>query len=184
MGKPARHVPVKLIVGLIASQTSQFILVKNILKKRYGPIDNETGTIDFSCTDYYEEEMGKSLKRKFYSFEKTIPIENSHLIKLYTNKVEERFCFNHKRTVNIDPGYMTLANLILFTTKERSHRTYAGKGIYADLELQYRNRSFSPLEWTYPDYRTTEYIDFFNSVRTVYADQVREGQKLKAGILK
>ena len=173
MGKPQDHIPVKLITGLISRNPSQFSVAKRLLEKKFGKVDKETDLLDFSCTDYYEKELGKNLKRKFLSFKGLIPLERDCRIKLYTSKIERKFSENNARSINIDPGYITLANLILFTTKNRSHRIYIGQGIYADLELQFAKKSFHPLEWTYPDYRTKEYIDFFNSVRATYVSQIK-----------
>jgi hypothetical protein len=181
MAIPLRHVPVKLIVGLISSEPSRFIAAGHILEKKFGRIDEETLSLDFSHTRYYEEEFGKNLKRKFLSFKKLIPVKRNYAIKLYTNKIEKRLSRNNgrtiygerSRTINIDPGYISPAKLVLFTTKNRSHRIYLDKGIYGDLELQFIKKSFHPLEWTYPDYRTREYIDFFNSVRALYLKQIK-----------
>ncbi len=30
------------------------------------------------------------------------------------------------------------------------------------------------MDWTYPDYRQPEYLDFFHGVRRLYAQQVRK----------
>lgn len=179
MGNPQKHIPVKLIVGLISSKPAQFAVAAHIFEKKFGKIDRETPFLDFSSTAYYNEELGNNLKRKFFSFEKLLPLKRSYKIKLYTNKIEERLSENkgagQNRTVNIDPGYITLANLVLFTTKNRSHRIYLENGIYADLELTFSRGAFRPLDWTYPDYRTNEYIDFFNTAREMYLGQIRNG---------
>jgi len=174
MGEPVKHIPVKLIAGLISGRVDRFALARRFLEKRFGKIDHETTFLDFSCTDYYNKELGGGLKRKIVSFKKLVSPENSHRIKLYSNLLEKKLSFTRNvRAINIDPGYLDLAKLILFTTKNRSHRTYLEKGIYADLELCFSAKSFRPLDWTYPDYRTTEYIDFFNSVRSTYATQIK-----------
>ena len=175
MAKPLTHIPVKLIVGLISSKPSQFISVKSILEKKFGEVDKETPLLDFSHTGYYEEEFGKNLKRKFLSFKDLIPLKKNYAIKLYTIKIEKKLSENstRSRTINIDPGYISPSKLVLFTTKNRSHRIYVDKGIYGDLELMFIKKSFRPLEWTYPDYGTEEYIDFFNSVRAVYMSQIK-----------
>ena len=83
---------------------------------------------------------------------------------------------NNKRRVNIDPGYISLDKLVLFTTKNYSHRIYLNEGIYAEVTLKFERKSFVPLPWTYPDYKTLEYIDFFNKIRETYKDQILEGQ--------
>ena len=169
------HIPVKLIIGFISSKPSQFISVKSILEKKFGKVDKETPLLDFSHTRYYEEEFGKNLRRKFLSFKNLILLKRNYAIKLYTNKIEKKLSENstRKRTINIDPGYISPAKLVLFTAKNRSHCIYVGKGIYGDLELLFIKKSFRPLEWTYPDYRTKEHIDFFNSVRAVYLSQIK-----------
>ena len=46
------------------------------------------------------------------------------------------------RRVNLDPGLLSLANLILATTKNRSHRIPLFDGIYAELTLLYAKKQF------------------------------------------
>lgn len=173
MGKALRHIPVKLIVGLISEKPSQFLVAERSLRKKFGKTDRETRDLDFTYTDYYEEELGSNLKRKFVSFKDLIPIEKTYKLKLCTGKIERKFSKNNRRSVNIDPGYMSLSSLVLLTTKPGSHRIYLEKGIYADLELVYVKKGFRPLEWTYPDYRSKDYIDFFDSVRDSYHAEVK-----------
>ncbi|MBI5756814.1 MAG: DUF4416 family protein [Nitrospirae bacterium] len=72
---------------------------------------------------------------------------------------------NLLRPVNIDPGYITLAKVVLASTKDYSHRVYIGKGIYAEVTLSYENKTFRPFSYTYPDYRSDEYIALFNMAR-------------------
>ena len=111
--------------------------------------------------------MGSPLKRQFISFEKPISPEKITDIKLFTNSIEEKLCVHKKRRINIDPGYMSDSKLVLATTKEHFHRIYLNKGIYAEVTLYWRKGSFQPFEWTYPDYRTREYIDILNAIRKV-----------------
>jgi len=172
MGKPVRHVPVKLIAGLISRKKCEIDLATKILKKAFGTIDVETCLLDFSSTRYYEKEMGSDLKRKFLSFKRLIKPERSYRIKLITNGLEKKLSRDKRRTVNMDPGYISLTKLVLFTTKNRSHRIYLGRGIYADMELFFEKKCFRPFPWAYPDYKRAEYIDFFNSVRKIYSSQL------------
>lgn len=174
MGEPLKHIQVKLIVGLISGRTRQFDAQRGNLEERFGRIDNETQVLDFSRTSYYEGELGRNLKRKFFSFKKLIDPSKSYRIKLYTNELEKKYSENNLRAVNIDPGYVSLTKLVLFTTKNRSHRIYLDEGIYADQELMFENKSFRPLGWAFTDYRTTEYIDFFNGVRAKYFKQIKD----------
>ncbi len=75
---------------------------------------------------------------------------------------------NQGRLINIDPGYVDLAKLVLASTKDYAHRIYLRKGIFAEITLSYRGNSFSPNDWTYPDYRSAEYIGIFNQIRKLY----------------
>jgi hypothetical protein len=72
----------------------------------------------------------------------------------------------------LDPGYVTLAKMVLATTKDFAHRLYLGDGIYAESTLRFRKKQFEPWEWTYPDYRTDEYREFFGRVRECYKDKL------------
>jgi hypothetical protein len=78
--------------------------------------------------------------------------------------------------VNIDPGYIALAHLILATGKGYTHRPYLREGIYADLTLAFRDRSFKPLPWTYPDYSDEKMVELFNRVRDKYVIQLKMGR--------
>ena len=159
---------VKLIIGFIYKDEAIFIKAKEKLRKQFGKIDFESTEIDFNYTDYYEAEMGKALKRRFISFTKLIPIQDLYRIKLYTNRLETKFLTAKCRQINIDPGYMDLAKLVLATTKDYAHRIFLRKGIFAEITLSFRGSSFSANEWTYPDYRSQEYIDIFNQIRKLY----------------
>ncbi len=70
-----------------------------------------------------------------------------------------------KRRVNIDPGYVTNSNLVLASTRERRHRIYLGREIYAEVALVFGKQECMGLPWTYPDYRTKLALDFFLGVR-------------------
>jgi len=167
------HKPVKLVVGMFTNRLELFQETLKVLKKRFGPIDYESLLLPFDKTDYYEEEFGKDLKRKFYSFKRLIRAEDLPKIKISTNNLEKKFSERKKRLINLDPGYLAPAKLVLATTKDYQHRIYYGKGIYGEVTLGYKKKSFIPWEWTYPDYRTREYIEIFNHIRKIYMEQLK-----------
>jgi len=170
LGKIRKNNPrVKLITGFIYKDEAIFIKARDKLRKKFGRIDFESEGIDFNYTNYYESEMGKELKRRFISFAKLIPIQDLYRIKLFTNRQEEKFLAAKNRTINIDPGYIDQAKVVLATTKDYAHRIFLRKGIFAEITLTYRQDTFSCNEWTYPDYRTKAYIDIFNQIRKLYA---------------
>ncbi len=173
MGKTKPHLPVKLIIGLIFNQEQILKKTLSLLIKKFGQPDYQSRILDFTYTDYYQPEFGQNLKKKIISFKKLIPPEKLAQIKTITNKIEQKFKTGHNRNINIDPGYLNLAKLVLATTKDFAHRIYLGKGIYAEITLTYKGKTYCSHDWTYPDYRTQEYIEIFNNIRNIYCQQTK-----------
>jgi len=165
--------PVKFICGFIYSQEETYIKAKAILIKKFGKIDFESQLIDFIFTDYYNEEMGQPLLRRFISFKKLQKCEKFADIKLFCMKIEEKYAPQGKRIVNIDPGYLNEAKLVLTTTKDFSHRIYLKKGVYAEVTLRFEKGAFYELPTTFPDYRTKLYKGIFRSIRDIYRRQIK-----------
>jgi hypothetical protein len=67
--------------------------------------------------------------------------------------------------LNLDPGYITQAKLVLASTKDHAHRIYLADGIFAEVTLSYKHRRWQPHEWTFPDYRRDDYQAFFTQCR-------------------
>lgn len=166
---------VKPIYGFIYSDEINYNKTKEILIKKLGKIDFESEKIEFNYTSYYNQEMGLPLWRKFISFEKLILPDKFVDLKLFALKLENKFANKENRTVNIDPGYINDAKLVLTTTKDFAHRIYLNKGIFAEVTLVYRNNQFTDLPTTFPDYRTEEYKKIFQQIKTIYHKQIKEG---------
>ncbi|PIP68479.1 MAG: GTP-binding protein [Candidatus Omnitrophica bacterium CG22_combo_CG10-13_8_21_14_all_43_16] len=166
MGSAKKPKAVKLIIGMLARNKKLFEKAEEFFIEELGPMDYQSPVISFKYTSYYKKEMGSSLKRKFISFKKLISPEKIVKIKLLTNLIEEKLSIGNKRQVNVDPGYISDAKLILATTKDYFHRIYLDQGIYAEVTLKWRKHSFEPFEWTYPDYRSKAYLGILNKIRT------------------
>lgn len=164
--------PVKFVCAFIYTTEEIYQHTKLILEKKFGKIDFESEKIDFNYTDYYSPEMGNPLHRRFISFKKLRRREQFINIKLYCLKLEKKFALNLRRRINIDPGYLTDAKLVLTTTKNFSHRIYLGKGVYAEVTLRYLKNNFSEFSTTFPDYRTLKYKTIFSNIRKIYHRQI------------
>ena len=176
MTEAKTFVPVKLICGMISSQNFVFEKAEDHLKDLYGPVDLISPIINFTFTDYYEKEMGEGLKKKFLSFQELFPPENLSEIKIRTNALEEDLKQEYKtpqRIVNLDPGYLSAASLIMATAKDFAHRIPLQHGIYAHLEFLFGKNEIRTLAWTYPDYKTEDYQNFFLAVRKIYLEQLK-----------
>ena len=125
----------------------------------------ESETLPFEFTAYYTPEMGPNLLRKFVAFKKLISPERLAAAKIFTNRLEKTYTQKGKRRINLDPGILTLAKVILASTKDFSHRIYLNSGVYAEVTLLFRKGRFEALPWTYPDYRTEPYLKFFRILR-------------------
>ncbi|MFA5143109.1 MAG: DUF4416 family protein [Candidatus Omnitrophota bacterium] len=173
MGIPRRPEKVKLITGLLFQHQEIYSAARGALVRIFGKIDFESEPMDFTHTSYYAGEMGLALKRRFLGFERLRGLDGIYAVKLKTNRLERLLAKGANRAVNIDPGYLSLSKVALFSTKDYSHRVYLNKGIFCEITLFYRGNTFNPWPWTYPDYRTKEYLSIFNDMRERYKTRIR-----------
>jgi hypothetical protein len=168
MSEPKCADAVKLVAGILFTEKRILTEAVKVLAGQYGAPDFISSLLPFSYTDYYCREMGDSIIRCFVSFETPIRPESLPDIKLRTNDIEKMFSRDGRRQINIDPGYLSKAHLILATCKGYSHRPYLRDGVYADLTLIYNDGSFRALPWTYPDYGEKKTLEMFNKIRGKY----------------
>jgi len=179
MGIPREPKPVKLFVGLLCNHESLFPVVEEALTKRFGPIQLASPPTPWEATDFYEKEMGPKLLRKFVSHLPLIQPDRLAEIKIISQELEGGYLWveggKKGRQVNMDPGYLDANKVVLATTKDAAHRIYLGSGIYGEATLMFRHGSFQPHEYTYPDYRWTETLSYFGSLRSIYMEQLKLG---------
>ena len=173
MGIIKEHPPVKLITAITYRSGFDTKPVFSELEKTQSPVEMRSEIYNFSqFTPYYELEMGRNLKKCFVAFLYLIDPEELPYIKVKTNTLEEKYYLDNKRQINIDPGYITQAKLVLATSKNYSHRIYLGQGIFGDVHMQFTNKIYQPQPWTYPDYKDETNVKFFNFVRKRYLEQL------------
>jgi len=176
MGSIRQFNPVKLFIGVLVSHAKVLPEVEERLIAAYGPIDHKSPVIPFDFTDYYEAEMGDIIDRAFFSFERLIEADQLPEIKRQTNQLETDMApmmAGMKRPVNLDPGYIELAKVLLASTKNFYHRIYLGGGIFAEVTMHFKNNTYQFFPWTYPDYQSKDYQEFFIRVRQLYRSQLR-----------
>jgi len=167
--------PVKLFTGMLSQDAALFDQLKEELQNIFGPVDMESHVWDWGYTDYYSKEMGTGLKRKFVFFKNLIAPETISEIKLKTIEFEKQYMNeNSGRRINLDPGYLDSAKIVLVSTKDFSHRIYLGNGIYGEVTLMYSGKNYQILPFTYPDFRTSEYLDIFRLARDKYKRRINE----------
>lgn len=169
MGQIQPPTSVLLIVAASSRHLDAFAWSQQRCSEHYGPVTLASDAFDFTETDYYAVTMGAGLKKQFLAFEQLIDPAALADIKRQTNAWEAEYAalgrHAEPRPLNLDPGYITPAKLVLASTKDHAHRIYLRDGIFAEITLSYRQRSWQPLEWTYPDYRRSDYQAFFTRCR-------------------
>ncbi len=169
MGKPVGVKPVKLFVGMLAGCAELLDEAECMLVEAFSGIDVRSPDLCFDFTEYYTPSMGPGLLRRFVSFVRLIDPAEIADIKLATNEMEETVACRDgtqvARPVNLDPGYLSPAKVVLVTSKNQAHRIYLGRGIYAEVTLSYHGGRYHPGPWTYQDYRTEDYQTFFAAMR-------------------
>lgn len=182
MGSLHSYNPVKLFVGVLVSDPAILAPVERRLTESYGPVDHRSPIIPFDFTGYYVAEMGGHIDRVFFSFERLIEADRLPQFKRQTNKLEEEMAPllpSVKRPVNLDPGYIEQAKVILASTKNFYHRIYLGDGVFGEVTMHFRNNAYEFFPWTYPDYKSSKYQEFFLKLRQLYRSQLRAQCVLK-----
>ena len=158
MSQPKEPCPAKLIIRFLFRDPGAQRQALNALESDFGPMDFLSAPGPFPYTTYYENEMGKGIRRQTACFLNLVAHGSLPDIKLRTNEIETSLLREGKRQVNIDPGLLSAERFVLATGKDFTHRIYLRDGIFADLTLIYQKGAYRPLPWTYPDYREPEFL--------------------------
>jgi Domain of unknown function (DUF4416) len=174
MGTVQLPAQVKLFCALLVAPALPLDEIETVLAETYGVIVLRSTPMPFTQTTYYEREMGANLTRLYVAFDPLVSIAALAAVKHIANRLEARWStLQGQRRVNIDPGYLDLAKVVLASTKDHSHRLYIGDGIFAEVTLRYRQHAFQSWEWTYPDYCVPATLTFFHQLRELYKRQLR-----------
>ena len=176
MAKTCEFEKEKLIVGVIYHDTDIYDSAISILKSEFGEIDNTSEVFSFSkeYSSYYDGELGGEGMRIILSFKETVDPSRQAEIKLFTNSIEEKFSFDGKRRINLDPGFISHGRLLLATTKKTGFRIPLSDGIYSELTLFWARGAWHKLPWTYRDYQSERVQRFLTKTRKIYLSQRTE----------
>ncbi|MCK6471250.1 MAG: DUF4416 family protein [Planctomycetes bacterium] len=167
----APHAPVMVtpLVALLYGSEAQYAAAREALEGRFGAVELESPAFPFTSTDYYAAQMGESITRRFLTFARLADASELAAWKLFSNELEgklaARFAGGPPRPVNVDPGYVTGAKLVLASTKDFAHRIYLRDGIFAEITLRFRDGAWQAHEFTFPDFRAETYHSFLKQAR-------------------
>ena len=171
--KPCNPKPVKLFVGALYAHEDKLTSALERLEEKFSKIDLESTDFPFRVTDYYSEEMGSHITRRFCSFQDLVDPQYLSKAKVFSNSVESMFSVDDRRLVNLDVGYVDYDKVVLASAKYGIHKVYIGHGIYADMTLHYEKGKFSPYPWAFMDFKLDDYYEFFLKMRGIYKKQVK-----------
>jgi hypothetical protein len=161
--------PVLLILAAFSRYAEALDWAKQTAEQAWGPVALESERFDHRETDYYEVTMGTELKKTFFAFETLVDpaglVEWKETANRWETEYQQLGRHPEPRPLNLDPGYLTEAKLILASTKDRDHRIYLARGIYAENTLYFHHGAWRPRTWTYPDYQRADYHQFFGRCR-------------------
>jgi hypothetical protein len=169
MGKIRFPEAALLFIGALYSDPEVFFQSNKILEKTFGDSLLVTPPLPWDYSAYYRDELGSPIKRQFIFINNLFDTGTLADIKIITNEIETSFSLNGKRRINLDPGYITLAKIVLASTKNYSHRINLGKGIYGEITLLYieKEGTFKKHLFTYRDYQEKSCIDMFLNARGI-----------------
>lgn len=164
MAKTKQPTSAKLLIGIMYAEEKICAEILGKLQQKFGEF-KQGPIIDFNFTNYYEDETGKNLKKTYVVFDLQIKREQITAIKLLTNQLEQEFCSNGLRKINIDPGYITPMQVVLASAKEHPYRIHIADGIYGQIVLVYSRNNWIPVDKTFADYQQKEVQGFLISAR-------------------
>jgi hypothetical protein len=176
MGTLRRLTPVKLFVAVLVSDPSLLEELEARLAGAFGAVDHRSPRMPFDESDYYSREMGNAIDRVLFSFGDLVEADRLAEIKVRTNRMEQAYRdapADVARPVNLDPGYIEQSKIVLASTKNFYHRIYMSRGVFAEVTMHFRNNTWQFFPWTYPDYQSGDYVDFFLRMRQIYRTQLK-----------
>jgi hypothetical protein len=143
------------------------------LISKFGPFRHESPAMPWH-SGHYSGELGAPVMRQFVFFRDIVLQDALKGLKKLTRSIEDDLSVEGKRKVNLDPGIVAPARVVLATTKDYAHRIYLGEGIFAEATLTYRKGRFIPAEFAYSDYTHEGILELFGEIR---GELIRETEK-------
>ena len=183
MGAIRQPMLVTPLAALLLSRAEYHARVREELEKLFGPVELESEEYAFTRTDYYKEEMGESITRRFVTFKNLRDPYELPDWKKATNAMEQSLARElagwgaTPRPINIDAGYLAGGKLVLASTKDHARRIYMRDGIYAEMTLAFERGLWRALDYTFPDYREETYHVFLSTARNRHIARLKESKE-------
>ena len=156
---------VKRIAGVLYPDEDWFAWTVKELSDVWGGPEDIGAEVPFTTTDYYRD-IAPRLFRRFLRFPGLVDAGELADWKFVSCGIEAKS--RSPRAVNIDPGYVDGARIVLASTKDHAHRIYLRDGIYAEVTMRFRFGRWTPFDYTFPDFSGGAYDDFLCAARDAW----------------
>ncbi|MCK4504838.1 MAG: DUF4416 family protein [Candidatus Aegiribacteria sp.] len=175
MSGPVEVPPVLVIISIISLEDQLKESTRILLESIFGKAELASPLYPFDLSDYYEEEMGPFLSRRWYCFSKLKDASELAEWKYFCESIENSFLDRKgNRKVNIDPGYLDYGKLVLASFKSAPDKIYMGRGIWAHTCLRYGHGSFMAPDHSFPDFKDGRFDDFMLEARRLYRRMLKQ----------
>jgi hypothetical protein len=161
--------PVVRICAVITRHDAALDWAVDCLASRWGTIHEVSEAVPFDGGRFYRETMGDGLTQTLVAAGSFIDPVGLADWKIETNDWEAEYAalnlHAEPRPLNLDAGYLSQAKLVLATIKDRDHRIYLRRGIFAEVTLNYVAKAWHHHRWSYPSYRDPVVAQFCGQVR-------------------
>jgi len=169
---------VKLIAGVLYPDDGGerwFAWTLGKLEAIWGGHETTSSPEPFTATNYYQD-IAPRLTRRFICFGGLAQAGDLPNWKRASIGIEAES--RNPRIVNIDPGYVDGARLVLASTKDHAHRVYLRDGIFAEVTMRFRFGKWTPFDYTFPDFASGVYDKFLSAARFAWLEEKRRtGQR-------
>ena len=162
---------VKRITGILFPNDELLAWSIERLTEIWGVPELVSSPVPFDKTDYYHD-IAPELSRVFVCFPGLVNPEGLADWKRQAIAVEAE-SRQPVRAVNIDPGYIDGARLVLASTKDHAHRIYLRDGIFAEVTMRYKFKKWASFDYTFPDFASGVYDEFLSQVRKLWLKEAR-----------
>lgn len=166
----------KAILFLLTAQEALAGPVLSEFSKILGPVELQSPWHPFTHSSYYEEEMGKNLKRCLVGFKNIFEPHRLAELKTLAGRLEGK-----KRKINADPGYVDLFKVILASGKAGGQKVALTAETYAYPILRFEKGNWHPFAWTFPDFKEETYYRNLLKIRENLKNQLLSRRSTSAG---
>ncbi len=179
MSLPENFPLVMAVVSVLYGDSESLKQAVHHLQLQFGELVLFSESFPFDKSDYYQAEMGTSIRRVWLCF---APLCDPSELPAWKEKciiLEDQLSNNGKRLVNIDPGYLDHGKLVLASCKAAPDKIYMGRGIFAHICLRYKKGDFHGPEHSFADFIDGRFDKFFRSAKQLLRKLLKADPRLQ-----